>query len=104
MTKKEANRLLQRCYRLLENPKVALGFAQLQEGISGEVVIACGVITIDPLKDALTTVLHECLHLLFPDASEAKVLQLEREMASQLTTRQWKNRCGRIGANGRKRT
>ena len=47
------------------------------------------LICIDPAyKDLLAVLIHECLHAVFPDASEAKVLRLESLVRSHLTPRQ----------------
>lgn len=99
MTKREADRLLHRCYKLLADPDVKMKFNKLHHSTAGVAFPWSNSMVVDPAKDALATVLHECIHLLLPNAPEKKVLSLERGLIKHMTHRQWKNLCLRIGCS-----
>lgn len=48
-------------------------------------------IVLDPRDKLISTLIHEVLHYLYPDASETKVLEMERALINQLSERQIKN-------------
>ncbi|MFC1702982.1 hypothetical protein ACFLZO_00770 [Patescibacteria group bacterium] len=52
----------------------------------GLVDAANDVIILDPRKDVLATLLHECLHIIYPDKRESKITDLERFMLSHLSS------------------
>lgn len=57
--------------------------------IAGATLWDRNLMVIDPCyKDVLAVLIHECLHAVFPDASEAKVQQLETLVRGHLTPRQ----------------
>lgn len=97
MTKREADKLLHRCYRLLRNPEYSVSLRKISPGVSGIAVPWLNSIVVNPHKDALRTILHECIHLLSPDMSETNVLKAEAALAKHLSARQWKNLCYRVG-------
>lgn len=65
----------------------ALGFPF---SVLGCVVWDEGLIYIDIRSDALTTIVHEVLHVLHPDASEKDILTMERRCMKHITRRQAK--------------
>lgn len=43
------------------------------------------ILIVDPRKSPIRTAYHECLHYLYPDWSETKVLRVESRMINKLT-------------------
>lgn len=41
-------------------------------------------IDIDPRKEFIPTAIHECLHYLYPDWTETKVLKIEKNLMNQI--------------------
>lgn len=61
----------------------SIGFRQI---IVGALLWDRHLIVIDPgYKDLLAVLIHECLHAILPEASEAKVLRLETLVRTHLT-------------------
>lgn len=46
---------------------------------------------LDFRRDILPTFLHECVHLIYPDWTEKRVLSTERKVISEISNRQAKN-------------
>ena len=68
--------------------RVSLGF-EPHERFVGATLWDRHLIALDPSFDDLFAVLiHECLHAMLPDASERKVLALEKLVRTHLTPRQ----------------
>ena len=44
---------------------------------------------LDPAKEVLPTLIHELIHIRYPDLSETKVLRMERKIAIQFTSEDW---------------
>lgn len=63
-----------------------LGFPNTN--IAGCVLWETQTIIADPRTDVLSTIIHECLHVLYPDAPELVVLSMERLCVRHLTRRQ----------------
>lgn len=98
MTKSEADYYLHRCYRLLADPELTLRHRKLRGSMQGLAYHAVNSITVDFRKEALSTILHECLHVLYPDLCETKIIALERGIINEMSDRQFRNLCLRIGA------
>jgi hypothetical protein len=97
MTKRQADYYLHRCYKLLADEETTLKHRKFRGNLHG---IAYGVIQaaiVDFRKDALSTVLHELLHLLYYDWSEKKIRDTEAGIVNHMTQRQWQTLCYRIG-------
>jgi len=68
--------------------RASIGFGE-HEIIVGATLADRHLLVLDPNFDDLFAVLiHECLHAMLPDASEAKVLRLEKFVRKHLTVRQ----------------
>ena len=99
MTKRDADKLLYQCYGILRDPDAILMFKKLNHRVAGVAYPWANSMVVDPAKDALTTVLHECIHLLRPTDDERLILKLEKGLVNNMTHRQWKNLCLRIGGS-----
>ena len=98
ISKQQANRILHRVYRLLEDGEFRVKIKKLWWGQAGEYQPDKNVALINPESEILLTILHEALHALYPDAENdidsscsAKVMTLEKEIKEHMSTRQWKN-------------
>jgi len=56
----------------------------------GEAYFGIDIIKLDPRRDVLNTLVHELLHLSYPDMQEPKIAKLEHQVCSTLTMRQYK--------------
>lgn len=90
-------RLISRIYKILNsgewdiryarisgNRKLALRFG-VGINVVGLVDEESDSIILDPRKDVLATLLHECLHIIYPEKRESEIAQLERFMLSHLS-------------------
>ena len=68
--------------------RVSLGFGA-DEYFVGATIPDRFLIALDPsFADLFTVLIHECLHAMLPDASERRVLALEKLIRTHLTVRQ----------------
>ena len=88
MDQKKANYYLYRVYRLLNSERVLIIFKKIRKK-AGETDYQ--TIWLNHHDDILSTLIHECLHVLYPTWSETKVLQYEKQIFNKLTPRQINN-------------
>jgi len=94
--KAASTRLLHRIYKVLREEHIEL---RLKRGLScyGMLIEDWEQMIIDPFSgEFIETCIHECLHLLYPEADETIVIRLERQMINDLTDRQIANFLKRI--------
>ena len=96
MTKRQADYYLHRCYKLLADPDTVFRHRKFKGNLNGIAYAAIQGMIIDMRKEALTTVIHECLHLLY-DWPEKKIREHEAGIANHMTQLLWQNLCYRIG-------
>ena len=58
------------------------GYCDINGGLAPIVII------LDPRREFIPTLVHECLHGIYPDYSERKVHHLERVIMQNITSRQ----------------
>ena len=46
-------------------------------------------VVIDPRGQVLPTLIHECLHIAYPNWDEKKVSQIEKKLTDNLSAKQW---------------
>ena len=100
MTKRQANYYLHRCYRLLADPDTVLRHKRFKGNLQGIAFAAVQSMTVDFRKEALSTILHECLHILYGNWPEKKVLAVEKGIVDHMSQTQWQNLCFKIGCMG----
>jgi len=84
LTKKQLSLYHTRCVNLIRRkPAEFLVFKKL--GIYGWCLYEEDTLLVDPRKSPIRTAYHECLHYLYPDWSETKVLRVESRMINKLT-------------------
>lgn len=49
------------------------------------------IIILDPEKEFLATLIHECLHGIYNDYSESRILKIESQIVKKLSSAQFKN-------------
>ena len=103
LTKAQANRLLQRVYRVIDSGNIQFYLEKMQDNI-GETDFGEETIKLDPRNNILQVVVHEALHILYPvvtydiDGGECSsyVTHLEEELAEHMSDTQWRNLFKRI--------
>jgi len=88
MDHKKANYYLYRVYRLLNSDKILIVFKKIRS-TAGETDFK--TIWLNHHHEILPTLIHECLHILYPTWSESKVLKYESQIFNKLTPRQINN-------------
>jgi len=84
LTKKKLSLYHTRCVNLIRRkPSDFLVFKKL--GIYGWCVYEDDVLFVDHRKSPIRTAYHECLHYLYPEWSETKVLRVESRMINNLS-------------------
>ena len=84
LTKKQLSLYHTRCVNLIRRkPPEFMVFKKL--GIYGWCRYEDDVLLVDHRKSPIRTAYHECLHYLYPDWSETKVLRIESRMINKLT-------------------
>jgi hypothetical protein len=84
LTKKQLSLYHTRCVNLIRRkPPEFMVFKKL--GIYGWCRYDDDVLLVDHRKSPIRTAYHECLHYLYPDWSETKVLRIESRMINKLT-------------------
>lgn len=61
----------------LKKLKGAMGYCEWEQGI-----------TLDYRRELFATLIHECIHYLYPDWSETQVLYAERRVVNTITSKQ----------------
>ena len=100
MTKKEADYYLHRCYKFLADSETVLRHRKFKGNLHGIAFAAIQSMTVDFRKDALSTIIHECLHCMYPNFSEKKTLEIEAGIVNHMSQLQFQNLCYRIGCMG----
>jgi hypothetical protein len=84
LTKKKLSMYHTRCVNLIRRkPSDFLVFKKL--GIFGWCLYDEDVLLVDHRKSPIRTAYHECLHYLYPEWSETKVLRVESKMINKLS-------------------
>ena len=89
--KRRVNYLLRRIYRLLDGGTVTVRFkhfhakARRRGETDGHTMI-----WLDPKDEAVGTLVHECLHILYPKWCETRVLRMEVRIMYHISDRQVK--------------
>ena len=84
LTQKNLSLYHTRCVNLIRRkPPEFLVFKKL--GIFGWCIYEEDLLIVDPRKSPIRTAYHECLHYLYPDWSETKVLRVESKMINKLS-------------------
>jgi hypothetical protein len=84
LTKKEMSLIHKRCVNLIRRkPPEFLVFKKL--GIYGWCLYDEDVLLVDHRKSPIRTAYHECIHYLYPDWSETRVLRAESQMINKLS-------------------
>jgi len=102
MKRNQANRWLYKIYAMLKDVNMKLRLNRKLGKYYGVTTLhAAGridaVIEIDPAKKAfMSTIVHECLHLVDWDLKEKEVIRLENEIMKALTDRQLLNLLKRV--------
>lgn len=97
MTGEKASYYLRRIYGLLQHGDTVLRLRKFKGNIEGVAIDAVQYMAVDPRRNFGSTVIHECLHILYPNWCESKVLKTEEGIANTLTERQWRNLYFRLG-------
>ena len=105
MTRTETYRWMQRIYKLLQDPETRVVLKKFKPNLEGIAYSELQLMLVDPRCNFLSTLIHECLHLLLPsapmDASggdcSKQIQRLETQIINSLTDRQWRNLIYRIG-------
>ncbi|MBI3290896.1 hypothetical protein HYZ76_01280 [Candidatus Falkowbacteria bacterium] len=97
LSKRQSDYLIGRIHGLFRAAEIKIVLKKLNNGNTGETDHS--VITIDPRGEVIATFIHECLHVLYPDWSEDKVIKTEDEIVQCLGHRQAKNLVRLIGDN-----
>jgi len=105
VTRTQNYRWMQRIYKLLQDPETRVALRKFKPTIEGIAYSELQLMYIDPRRNFLSTLIHECLHLLLPDSPldtndgecSKQVLRLEEQIVNSLSDRQWKNLIFRIG-------
>jgi hypothetical protein len=87
MKKSSADYYFRRIYRLLSSDKVPIILKKIR-GTRGQTDHK--IIWLNPQENILPTLIHECLHILYPNWNESKVYKYEAQIFNQLTPRQIK--------------
>jgi len=98
MTKRQADYYLHRCYKLLADHNTILKHKKFKGNLHGIAYAFIQSMCIDMRKDCLSTIIHECLHILFPTWTEKKVREYESGIVNHMSQLQWQNLCYRIGS------
>jgi hypothetical protein len=84
LTKKQLSLYHNRCVNLIRRkPPEFMVFKKL--GIYGWCLYEEDTLLVDPRKSPIRTAYHECLHYLYPEWSETKVLRIESRMINKLS-------------------
>ena len=98
MTKAQADRFLHWLYKFIKNRTTFIRFKFLDENTLAE-YLAYNIddevdiydIPIDPTGPILVSIIHEGLHVLYPDKEEEVIVEMTMEVAGHLTEKQYRN-------------
>jgi len=96
MRKQQSNYYLRRCYRLLADPDTVLKHKKFKGCLHGIAFAAIQGMAVDFRKDALSTIIHECLHLLYPHLPEKSILQMETGIVDNISQLHFQNLCCQV--------
>jgi len=94
---KAVHHLMSRIYRLLNSGDWSIRYADLRNdlrllkklGLGGGIVGYCDseedVLYVDYREDVLATIVHECLHALYPDVEEPGIKALEKLVMDRMS-------------------
>ncbi|MFA6603989.1 MAG: hypothetical protein WCT10_04095 [Patescibacteria group bacterium] len=98
--RRQVYRLMHQIYTLLNSGEWSVCYARIGEnyrmqemfGLNPDSVGFCEpidqIMYIDPCCDVLATLIHECLHAIFPDKTEDDIIKLEEMIMRHLTPTQ----------------
>ncbi len=78
--------------RLLRSKNVNVKIHELEKGFHGFVYTENGIIHISnkqPIKQRVSTLIHECLHILNPKQPEPMVAYYEKEVLAKLSKKEY---------------
>lgn len=106
LSEKEMKNIVARIYRILENhaDKFVLGKSEID---SGYIEYHCGdkrgtsidCIFLDYRDDIFSTLIHECLHYLYPNHKEKQIRRLEARFMKTIESTRVKNILHRFAVN-----
>ncbi|OGY50089.1 MAG: hypothetical protein A3J65_04320 [Candidatus Buchananbacteria bacterium RIFCSPHIGHO2_02_FULL_45_11b] len=85
---------LYRIYALLKLKEFDVFFQKLRNGRGETDTVAA--IYLDPENQVLPTFIHECLHVLYPEWKESRILMAEKRIFNSLNEKQIKNLLARL--------
>jgi len=105
LTKQKASYYLRRIYKLLQDEETILRLRNFKGNLEGVAICEAKYMAVDPRKSFGATVIHECLHLLYPDKPmdydngqcSKWIRKTEEDIVAKLTSRQWANLYYRLG-------
>jgi len=88
LNQRQINYYLQQVYKVLKSGKNNFIIKRLNIRFRG--LTSDSNIWIDPQQAILPTLIHECLHVSYPNKSENEILKLEKKVAKRISERQIK--------------
>jgi hypothetical protein len=82
-TKKQINKIYDECVQLIKKQKPSFFVFRKMRGIAG--LCYDDKLEFDYRKDVIPTMFHECIHFIYPEWSETKVLLAEKRLINNLT-------------------
>jgi hypothetical protein len=82
-TKPQLNKLYDDCLNLIKHKKPEFFSIRKMRGIMG--LCYDDMLEFDYRKDIIPTMFHECIHFLYPEWSETKVLTAEKRLINHIT-------------------
>ena len=82
-------KIFKKIVRYLSERHPDIYFANFSDVLNGLSYADGSVIYLDPRKDILPTLIHECLHAVYPYASENLVVLVERKLTKWLEEPEW---------------
>lgn len=87
MNKRQVRGYLYSIYKLLKSDAIKVYLVKINNKNAGE--NEGSDIRLSPQADLLPTVIHESLHILFPDWEDEKICLVEKSICETLSQRQW---------------
>jgi hypothetical protein len=106
VTHTKASYYLRRIYKLLQDEDTILRLRKFRGNLEGVAISEAQYMAVDPRRSFGATVIHECLHILYPDKPmdygrdkdcSRWVRKTEEGICNALTNRQWANLYYRLG-------